>query len=169
MLMNTPPPITDNDIDKILTAAGTNGERVRQEDVTAAVKAEYYFTALEGAIGSQGMVPYADQDNLAVLTFCVLVLQNGYTVYGTSATANLANYNADLGRKLAKQKALGRIWPLLGYVFKEYKSWGKVLDDDALETTRQQLAKLEALESAGVDNWEGYDEAMALLRGEELQ
>lgn len=28
-------------------------------------------------------------------------------------------------------------------------------------------AKLEALEAAGVDNWEGYGEAMSILHGDE--
>lgn len=36
-----------------------------------------------------------------------------------------------------------------------------------VEDLKQDTAKLSALESAGVDNWQGYDYAMAILRGEE--
>jgi hypothetical protein len=32
---------------------------------------------------------------------------------------------------------------------------------------RHRLAKLDALEAAGVDNWKGYDEAMQILREQE--
>lgn len=38
---------------------------------------------------------------------------------------------------------------------------------DDLESLREDRAKLNALEAAGVDNWEGYDHAMEILRGED--
>jgi hypothetical protein len=38
---------------------------------------------------------------------------------------------------------------------------------DDLESYRKDSARLAALEAAGVDNWEGYGHAMAVLRGEE--
>lgn len=52
---------------------------------------------------------------LGLLTFCVLVLRNGFTVTGESACASPANFDAEIGRKIARQHAVAKIWPLLGF------------------------------------------------------
>ena len=52
------------------------------------------------------------------LTFCVLVLKNGFTVTGESACASPENFDAELGRKIARQNAVNKIWPLEGYLLK---------------------------------------------------
>ena len=52
---------------------------------------------------------------LSMLTFCVLVLRNGFTVTGESACASPENFDAELGRKIARQNAVDKIWPLMGY------------------------------------------------------
>lgn len=41
------------------------------------------------------------------------------------------------------------------------------LTRESLEQLREDSRKLAALEAAGVDNWEGYDDAMASLSEEE--
>ena len=56
---------------------------------------------------------------LCVLTFCVLVLRNGFTVTGESACASPENFDAELGRKIARQNAVQKLWPLMGYALKE--------------------------------------------------
>ncbi|MCY1362259.1 hypothetical protein D3C81_1894390 [compost metagenome] len=50
-----------------------------------------------------------------MLTFCVLVLRNGFTVTGESACASPENFDAEIGRKIARQNAVAKIWPLMGY------------------------------------------------------
>ena len=55
---------------------------------------------------------------LGLLTFCVLVLKNGFTVTGESACASPENFDAELGRKIARQNAVQKIWPLMGYALK---------------------------------------------------
>jgi hypothetical protein len=52
---------------------------------------------------------------LKLLTFCVLVLRNGFTVTGESACASPENFNAEIGRKIARQNAISKVWPLMGY------------------------------------------------------
>jgi hypothetical protein len=52
---------------------------------------------------------------IGLLTICVLVLRNDFTVIGTSACASPANFNAEIGRRLARERAIDQIWPLLGY------------------------------------------------------
>lgn len=58
-------------------------------------------------------------DPLKLLTFCVLILRNGFTVTGESACASPENFDAELGRKVARQKAVEKIWPLMGYALRE--------------------------------------------------
>lgn len=48
---------------------------------------------------------------LSLLTFCVLVLKNGFTVTGESACASPENFDAEIGR----QNAVAKLWPLMGY------------------------------------------------------
>nr|WP_237073141.1 Gp49 family protein [Providencia stuartii] len=56
---------------------------------------------------------------LDILTFCVLVLKNGFTVTGESACASPENFDAEIGRKIARQNAVNKIWALEGYLLKQ--------------------------------------------------
>lgn len=49
------------------------------------------------------------------LTICVLTLVNGFTVTGESACASPQNFNAELGRRIARDNARNKIWALEGY------------------------------------------------------
>lgn len=55
----------------------------------------------------------------STLTVCVLTLRNGFTVTGESACASPENFNAELGRRIARDKAKDKIWPLLGYALRD--------------------------------------------------
>ena len=63
------------------------------------------------SIDSNADVPAA----LSLLTFCVLTLRNGFTVTGESACASPENFNAEIGRRIARENAAAKIWPLMGY------------------------------------------------------
>jgi hypothetical protein len=52
---------------------------------------------------------------LGLLTFCVLVLKNGFTLTGESALASPENFDAELGRRIARRNALDKMYPLMGY------------------------------------------------------
>jgi hypothetical protein len=45
----------------------------------------------------------------------VLVLRNGFTVTGESACASPENFDAEIGRKIARANAVQKVWPLMGY------------------------------------------------------
>jgi len=49
------------------------------------------------------------------LTVCALTLANGYQVVGESACASPENFDASLGRKIARENARNKIWALEGY------------------------------------------------------
>lgn len=53
------------------------------------------------------------------LTVCCLKLKNGFTVTGESASVSTANFDAELGRKIARSKARDKIWQLEGYALAE--------------------------------------------------
>lgn len=53
------------------------------------------------------------------LTVCCLTLRNGFTVTGESACASPENFNAELGRKIARGNARDKIWALEGYLLKQ--------------------------------------------------
>lgn len=113
--------MTDKAIEQEIQAKGLTAPRVTPADIEANIAGEYYFTAENGVRGfdvadggdgySETPVPLA----LNLLTFCVLVLQNGFTVTGESACASPENFDAEIGRKIARQNAVAKIWPLMGY------------------------------------------------------
>lgn len=53
------------------------------------------------------------------LTVCCLHLHNGFVVTGESAAASLENFDAEIGRKIARSNAREKIWALEGYLLKE--------------------------------------------------
>ena len=96
--------------------------RVTPADIEANIVSEHYFTAGHGAYGAileeRGLpdrTHLRPGSPLNLLTFCVLVLRNGFTVTGESACASPENFNAEIGRKIARENAVQKIWPLMGY------------------------------------------------------
>lgn len=53
------------------------------------------------------------------VTVCCLTLQNGYNTVGTSACVVPKNFDAEIGKTIAKENALNEIWALEGYLLKE--------------------------------------------------
>lgn len=105
-----------------IKAAGADaGPRVTLADIEAEIVSTFYFTAADGVRGASemGTSPAGRAKSLDLLTFCVLVLRNGFTVTGESACASAENFNAEIGRKIARQRAVDKLWPLLGYALKE--------------------------------------------------
>lgn len=125
---------TDNDIEREIVEKGLTAPRVTPESIAAKISSEHYFTALEGCIGAEDLPPAqaaALPDSLDRLTICILVLQNGFTILGKSAPASAANFNADLGRKVARADAVNQIWPLEGYLLRD-KLAGFSVDADSV-------------------------------------
>lgn len=99
--------------EQAIQAAGANvGPRITPADIEANIVDEVYFTAAEGARKVRGLYPLTP---LELLTFCVLVLKNGFTVTGEAACASPENFNPEIGRKIARENAINKVWPLMGY------------------------------------------------------
>ena len=116
--------MSDVEIEKEIQAKGLTAPRVTPQRIHDVIAGAYYFTAANGVDGLVGApsgcgVDFHDREALRLLTFCVLVLKNGFTVTGESACASPENFDPDLGRKIAKENAINKIWPLEGYLLKQ--------------------------------------------------
>jgi len=120
--------MNDQAIEQEIQAKGLNAPRVLSADIEANIASEHYFTADDGRFGAiiseryaGTALPQIDDGGLCpldLLTFCVLVLKNGFTVTGESACASPEDFDAELGRNIARQNAVNKIWPLMGYELK---------------------------------------------------
>lgn len=80
---------------------GLNAPRVLPAHIDASIVAEQFL-----------------QPAGTTLTICVLTLFNGFTVTGESAAASPENFDAEIGRRIARANAREKIWPLAGYLLK---------------------------------------------------
>lgn len=111
----------DQQTEQAIVQAGANvAPRITPADVEANIVSEHFFSAQDGAVGSHHVgSPHRNAlrvpTELRLLTFCVLTLRNGFTVTGESACASPENFNAEIGRTIARENAVAKIWPLMGY------------------------------------------------------
>jgi hypothetical protein len=112
------PDASDNAIEQEIVSKGLTAPRVTPADIEASIEDEQYFTAADGRFGRWGERSGPDNP-LSLLTFCVLVLRNGFTVTGESACASPENFDAAIGRKIARANAVNKVWPLMGYALKQ--------------------------------------------------
>ena len=102
-----------------IQAKGKTAARVTPADIDAEIVSAHYFVA-----GDAIQMETAAHEHTAEgwrlgatqrLTFCVIQLRNGYTVTGESACVSPENFDIDIGRRIARQNAVEKIWPLLGF------------------------------------------------------
>lgn len=121
-------------IEQEIKDKGLTAPRVTPDDVEAEIASEYFFTASDGAYmggnPAEESVPIPPPQ-LDLLTFCVLILRNGFTVTGESACASPENFDAEIGRKIARQNAVAKIWPLLGFRLRDQLARPVLTDADA--------------------------------------
>jgi len=113
--------MTDEAIEQEIQAKGLTAPRVTPQTIEDTIIGQTFFIAADAA---KGLPQDAFEDHspfraLKLLTICVLVLRNGFTVTGESACASPDNFDAELGRKIARQKAVEKIWPLEGYLLRQ--------------------------------------------------
>ena len=94
--------MTDENIEKEIQEKGLNAPRITPSRLEEVIVSEQ-FHVFPGT----------------TFTTCLLTLENGYTVVGESACASPENFNAELGRKIARENAKNKIWQLEGYLLKQ--------------------------------------------------
>lgn len=129
MVSTTSPAPSYLAIEQEIQAKGLTAPRVTPQHIESIILQEVYFTGSEGALGAAAVacdsetrvsdVAYDAAAPLDLLTFCVLVLRNGFTVTGESACASPENFDPEIGRKIARENAVNKIWMLEGYLLKQ--------------------------------------------------
>lgn len=129
-------------VEQEIQAKSRTAPRVTLADVEDNILSEYYFTAKEAVANYHPATPHliahaspealaawdrarraidgTVHKSLGLLTFCVLVLKNGFAVTGESACVSPGNFDAELGRALAREKAINKVWELMGYALKQH-------------------------------------------------
>lgn len=103
----------DQQVEQQIQAKGLTAPRVTPDRIASLIVSEHYFTAAEGV----RILP--EESPLHLLTFCVLVLENGFTVTGESACASPENFDPEIGRQIARRNAQEKIWLLEGYLLRQ--------------------------------------------------
>lgn len=117
--------MNDKAIEQEIQAKGKTAPRVTPDHINTVIASEHYFTAAQGYEKSAAdnfhddPYPLATPGALHLLTFCVLVLKNGFTVTGESACASPENFDAEIGMQIARDNAVQKIWVLEGYLLKQ--------------------------------------------------
>lgn len=92
----------EQQIEQEIQALGLNAPRLTPEHLDSVIASEDYhvFTG-------------------TTLTVCALRLCNGFVITGESAAASPENFDAEIGKKIARQNAREKIWMLEGYLLKQ--------------------------------------------------
>ena len=93
--------ITEGSIEQEIQNKGLNAPRLTPADIDASIVGENYHV-FPGT----------------TLTICMLTLRNGYHVTGESAAASPENFDAVIGKKIARDNARNKIWALEGYLLR---------------------------------------------------
>ena len=114
-------------------------------DIEGYVESEHYFNAHDAVTFNAGGPTVAAPEPLKLLTFCVIVLKNGFTLTGLSACADPRKYNEEIGQKVARADALNKAWPLMGYVLRSQLAGmsGLLEPEGYKDRARRELAELQ--------------------------
>lgn len=93
--------ITEGSIEQEIQNKGLNAPRLTPDAIDAQIIGESYHV-FPGT----------------TLTVCALTLRNGYHVTGESAAASRENFDAEIGKKIARDNARSKIWALEGYLLR---------------------------------------------------
>lgn len=91
----------NQEIEKEIVAKGLSAPRITLDRIEAVIFKEDYYVFPNTTV-----------------TICCLTLANGFNVTGESACASPDNFDAEIGRKIAKENAKQKIWALEGYLLK---------------------------------------------------
>ena len=95
---------------------------VSKESIEAKIKSVYYFNgadAVKSAFVNPPALPADDLANLGLVTYCIIILENGFKVEGVSACADPTIYDEQKGRQYAYENAFNKIWEIEGYLLRQ--------------------------------------------------
>ena len=110
---------TEQQIEQEIQDKGLNAPRLTPEYIDSKIQAVEYILPRDVCKRDNGVEIFDAPVSLQTLTFCVLTLENGFTVTGESACASPENFDAEIGKKIAYDNARNKIWQLEGYLLKQ--------------------------------------------------
>ena len=93
----------EKNTEQMIQDKGLNAPRLTPTLIDEAIVGEYYH-----------IVPNT------TMTLCVLTLKNGFQVTGESAAVSMANFDKEIGRKVARENARDKVWSLVGILLKNH-------------------------------------------------
>lgn len=110
-------------LEKEIQAKGLNAPRLNPKMIEDAIIAETYIVpgqtpGIQFRSKGGSELNKLIQESAGLLTICVLVLKNGFTVVGKSAPVSAANFDLEIGRKVAREDAVRQVWALEGYALR---------------------------------------------------
>jgi hypothetical protein len=90
------------EIEQEIQDKGLNAPRLTPDDIDNTIISEWYYVFPN-----------------TTFTVCLLKLKNGFNVIGESAAASPENFDAEIGKKVARDNARNKIWALEGYLLKQ--------------------------------------------------
>lgn len=110
--------------EQLICDKGANvAPRVTKDDVLAEIVGESYTVLPSGRV-----------------TVCELTLRNGFTVRGESAVVFIENFNAEIGRKVARENAESQVWQLLGFLLR-HGAAGAATTEGQMQQLRTELGR----------------------------
>ena len=110
---------TEQQIEQEIQDKGLNAPRLTPEIIDSKIVGVEYILTRDVCKRDNGVEIFDAPEPLQTLTFCILTLENGFTVTGESACASPENFDAEIGKKVAYQNAREKIWLLEGYLLKQ--------------------------------------------------
>lgn len=110
---------TEQQIEQEIQEKGLNAPRLTPEIIDSKIVGVEYILTRDVCKRDNGVEIFDAPAPLQTLTFCILTLENGFTVTGESACASPENFDAEIGKKIAYQNAREKIWLLEGYLLKQ--------------------------------------------------
>lgn len=89
------------EIEKEINDKGLNAPRLNPSHIDSVIVSEQYHVFPN-----------------TTMTVCALTLKNGFITIGESAAASPENFDAEIGRKVARENARNKIWALEGYLLR---------------------------------------------------
>jgi hypothetical protein len=100
--------MNEQDLEAEIVGKGLTAPRITPDMIDALIVAEAYYV-FPGT----------------TVTVCLLTLANGYGVTGTSAAASPANFDSEVGQKVARGNARDQVWALEGYALRTKLTQGE--------------------------------------------
>ena len=118
---------SENSVEQKAVATKSDMPPLTVKDLEANIASEHYFTAGQGVQQAQedaqnGRSDLEKDSPLHLITLCVLILRNGFTVTATSIFADFKDFDPTNGRRIARQNATQKVWMLMRHAQRSFQN-----------------------------------------------